>query len=142
MMPVTNLSAQADNAAYSLLTRLLALAYVDQEVDLREVELIYSIALKRGIAQEKLEAIMLRPHTISITLPGHPEERILHLYDLARMVVADNIIKEEERAMLRRSVLRYEFDEENADEIVSFLLTQAEAGAQPARVAQLVQAAN
>jgi uncharacterized membrane protein YebE (DUF533 family) len=142
MMPTTTALAQADNVVHSLLTRLLALAYVDQEVDLREVELIYSIARERGIAQEKLEAIMLRPHTISTVLPNEPHERVLHLYDLARLVVADGIIKDEERAMLRRSVLLYEFDEENADEIVTFLLAQAESGAQPIQVAQLVQDSN
>lgn len=126
-------------ATHSLLTRLLALAYVDQEVDLREVELIYSIALERGVSKEMLESIMLRPHAVSTTLPSTPHERVSHLYDLARLILADGIIKVEERTMLRRSVLLYEFDEENADGIVDFLLEQAEAGAAPAQVVQVVQ---
>ncbi|MBD2714379.1 hypothetical protein KBK19_04955 [Microvirga sp. STR05] len=134
--PSISVSSQV---THSLLARLLALAYVDQEVDLREVELIYGIALERGVSKETLESIMLRPHSVSTILPSTPHERVSHLYDLARLILADGIIKEEERAMLRRSVLLYEFTEENADGIVDFLLEQAQAGVAPAQVIQVVQ---
>ena len=140
MIPTPTPTVQ--QTAHSLLTRLLALAYVDQEVDMRELELIYTIARERGISQEVLEGIMLRPHSISVALPTSASERVLHLYDLARLVLADGVIKEEERLMLRRSVVLYEFDDENADDIVSFLLEQAQLGAMPAHVAKMAQEAN
>ena len=124
--------------AAALLSRLVALAYADNSVDVRELELIYSIAQERGVAREELEAIMLQPHLSSTALPSTPHERVAHLYDLARLVLADEIVQPEEEAMLRRSVLLYEFEESNADEIVSFLLAHARQGTAPAEVAQLV----
>lgn len=123
----------------ALLSRLIALAYADQNVDVRELELIYSIALERGVPKEALESIMLRPHLVDASLPTTPHERVSHLYDLARLVVADEVVRPEERAMLRRSVLLYEFDEANADSIVEFLLGHAEQSTSTADVVQLVQ---
>lgn len=124
--------------AHALLSRLLALAYVDQDVDLREIELIYSIALERGIARDELEGIMLRPHLVVTVLPATTDERISHVYDLARLVMADGIARDEERAMLKRSVLVYEFEPSLVDDLVDFLLEQASLGTESSTVVQLV----
>ena len=131
--------ASNPQTAHGLLTRLIALAYVDQSVDSRELELIYSIALERGVPKETLETIMLKPHLVDATLPATPHERVSHLYDLARLVVADEVILPEEKAMLRSSVLLYEFDEENADGIVEFLLGHAQQKTNATDVIQFVQ---
>lgn len=134
-----NTAATNTSATQALLSRLIALAYADQNIDVRELELIYSIALERGVPKESLESIMLRPHLVGSILPATPHERVSHLYDLARLVVADEVTRPEEKAMLRSSVLIYEFDEANADSIVEFLLGHAEQSTSHAEVVQLVQ---
>ena len=134
---MSTLAPTATTAA--LLSRLIALAYADQAVDARELELIYTIALERGVARQQLETILLNPHQSGNALPPTPAERIADLYDLARLVLADEVVRPEEEAMLRRSVLLYQFEEANAGDIVTFLLGHARQGTASAEVLQLVQ---
>ena len=61
------------------------------------------------------------------SIPENLDEKIEYLYDLAIMIWADDIVTEDEKNTLKKYCLKFEFLEENIDDICEFLLENAKA---------------
>lgn len=100
---------------------LYCMALSDTDFDPKEAELLYKIGLEHGLDKTLIDEIVvtsgLRPE-----IPATIEEKVSYLYDLTRMAWADDEIKEEERQVLLKSVLRFGFKEENKEQIVDYLI--------------------
>ena len=103
------------------------MALSDTDFDPREAELLYKIGLEHGLNKSVIDEIVvtsgLRP-----VIPQTLEEKVSYLYDLARMAWADGVIEDEERIVLKKYVLRFGFEVNNADGIVDYLLDSVENG--------------
>lgn len=109
------------NELKSHFLRLYQIAFVDDDFDILELQMLYRFAEERGISKEQLDHILLNPsHDASI--PESLEERISYLYDLALMVWADKKVTEDEYITLKKYCRKFEFLEENITEIVDYLL--------------------
>ncbi|GAB5565179.1 MAG: hypothetical protein Wins2KO_22420 [Winogradskyella sp.] len=104
--------------------RLYQMAFADDNFDILEMQMLYKFAEERGITREQLDDVLLNPSHI----PGIPEtleEKIEHLYDLALMIWADNIVTADEKNTLKKYCLKFGFIEENIEELCQFLLDNA-----------------
>lgn len=104
--------------------RLYQIAFSDDNFDVLETQMLYKFAEERGISKEGLDEILLNPSNETI-IPNELEKRIEYLYDLAIMIWADGIVTDDELNMLKKYCLRFEFLEENIDELSQFLLENA-----------------
>ena len=104
--------------------RLYQIAFSDDNFDILEMQMLYKFAEERGVTKEQLNEILLNPSHDS-TIPETTEEKIEYLYDLAIMVLVDDIVTEDEINTLKKYCLKFGFLEENIEALVQFLLENA-----------------
>ncbi|WP_291871048.1 hypothetical protein [Maribacter sp.] len=104
--------------------RLYQMAFSDDNFDLLELKMLYNFAEERGLSKDQLNEILLNPSQESV-IPESLEEKIEYLYDLSLMIWADDIATEDEVNTLKKYCLKFEFLEENIDDICEFLLENA-----------------
>lgn len=105
------------------------LANADGDFDPQEQILLMEKAVKLGISHDELFDLVEQANEYRIASPPDTLiERVKGLYDLALIVWSDGIVKPEEKEMLHSFVLQYGFLEENASEIVDYLLEQVQGG--------------
>lgn len=107
--------------------RLYQMAFSDDNFDVLELQMLYSFAQQRGVNEEQLNHILLHP-TNDVSIPETLEKRVEYLYDLALMIWADGKETEDERNTLKKYCKRFEFLNENIEELTSYLLTSAKEG--------------
>ncbi|WP_405199369.1 hypothetical protein [Christiangramia sp. LLG6405-1] len=110
--------------------RLYQMALTDDKFDVLELKTLYSFADDRGVPREELDRLLLNPVNHSSTIPKDVNTRIEYLYDLATMILADNVITEDEKITLRKYCRKFEFLEENVNELADYLLECVQKGVQ------------
>ena len=118
---------------------LYSMALTDTHVDTKELELLYSLGVERGISTQDLQELLLNPQSVTLQIPEPVEEKVEYLYDFARMAAADGKIDEYERIALVKFCRKFGFEEDNLESITDFLLDEALKHTSPADVLELVQ---
>lgn len=104
--------------------RLYQMAFSDDNFDVLELQMLYEFAKNRGISEEQLNNILLNP-TNDTSIPENLDTRIEYLYDLALMIWADGVVTEDERNTLSKYCKRFNFLDENIEELTEYLLEKA-----------------
>ena len=120
-METTTQATVMDDALKWHFFNLYCLSLSDEEFDLKERQMLYSIGIERGLTPEQINEVVLTTN-IAPTVPDTIEGKIDFLYDLVRMAWADGKIEPEEREIIRKCVIRYGFLQENAMDIVDYLV--------------------
>jgi len=107
--------------------RLYQMAMTDGDFSPSEWKMLYKFAEERGILREELDNILLTPNGI-IAIPETIEERIEHLYDLSKMIWADNKVTEDEKRTLMKYCKKFEFLEENIEELSNYMIDSVKQG--------------
>lgn len=107
---------------------LYKMALADDHVDPSEMEMLYSIALGYGISKEALVEILMNPQSIEDPFPETVQEKLLLLFNIARMACADGNVTSEERICMTSSCIKFGFEEANVEEIADFVIEQAKLG--------------
>lgn len=107
--------------------RLYRMAVTDGDFSPLEWKMLYQFADERGIPIEELDKILLTPLG-KIEIPATVEKRIEYLYDFARMIWADGIVTEDEMITLKKFCLKFEFKDENIEELANYLLDSVKLG--------------
>ncbi|MDR2125635.1 MAG: TerB family tellurite resistance protein [Prevotellaceae bacterium] len=100
----------------------------DTEVHPKELELLYQIGKEKGISEQDIQNAILSPNNFVSADLLNDDEKIEHLFDLARMAWADGVLDDREIQSMNSACKRLGFLEEYVDEISNFLLEQAKAG--------------
>ncbi len=113
----------------TLLATLIKLSYADGRLDEREWEIIQSVALKYGLNDpEGLKFLRKNYHKYSLDTPFSLDERIDQLYQLTRLVFADQKADENELKILHRAVISLGFPVDKADLIYQTALDLVRSG--------------
>lgn len=107
--------------------RLYQIAFSDDNFDVLELQMLYDFANERGVSEAHLNNILLHP-TNDNSIPETLENRVEYLYDFALMIWADGKVTEDERNTLKKYCKRFEFLNENIEELTSYLLKSAKEG--------------
>jgi len=108
--------------------RLYKMALSDDTFGIPELQMLYHFAEERGIQKEELEKILLNPIDHESVIPDSLDERIEYLYDLSRMIWADEKITEDEITTLKKYCRKFQFLEENIEELSEYLLDCVQKG--------------
>ena len=101
--------------------RLYQMAFLDDNFDVLEMQMLYKFAEERGLSKEQLNDILLNPSHDS-SIPESLEQRIEYLYDLAVMIWADEKVTEDEYITLKKYCKKFEFLDENITALADYLL--------------------
>jgi uncharacterized tellurite resistance protein B-like protein len=104
--------------------RLYQMAFSDDEFHVLELQMLYKFAEERGLTSEQLNEVLLNPSHDG-TIPDSIEKRVEYLYDLAVMIWADNEVTEDEYITLKKYCKKFEFLEENINDLADYLLESA-----------------
>ncbi|HEX8562700.1 MAG TPA: hypothetical protein VF676_06950 [Flavobacterium sp.] len=102
--------------------RLYKMALADDNFGVLELQMLYHFAEERGVPKEELDKLLLHPTGNDAAIPEELSKRIEYLYDLAVMILIDNIITEDERNTLKKYCRKFGFLDENVEELANYLL--------------------
>lgn len=102
--------------------RLYQMALVDGNFDILELQMLYQFADERGIPNSELDKLFLSPSKHDTQIPKDLNTRIEFLYDLTCMILADKIVTDDEYNTLIKFCKKFEFLEENAEELANYLI--------------------
>ena len=97
------------------------MALADGTFDEEELDLISDIASNYDISREKLIYIRDNPDTVSFTPPSSRKARLLQLYDLVELMLADHEIHEKELALCRQFAVKLGLARTVVDELVELM---------------------
>lgn len=117
-----NLTITAELKSHFL--RLYQIALSDENFSHLEMQLLYKFAEERGISELELDNILIG-YSGEVVIPESLEDKIEYLYDFAQMIWADQIITDDERIAMKKYIKKFEFLEENIEELSSYLLESA-----------------
>ncbi|MDI3322000.1 hypothetical protein QJ048_19570 [Pinibacter sp. MAH-24] len=101
------------------------MALSDTQVDTSELETLYKIGQEKGVDKSEIDQIILNPDKVKFSFPDTLDEKIIYLYDFAKIILADGIVHENERATLELFCSRFGFEDANIAAITDFLIASA-----------------
>lgn len=104
---------------------LYAMALSDTQIDTLELEVLYKIGQEKGIDKSEIDQIILNPDKVKFTFPDTLNEKIIYLYDFAKIIIADGVVDKNERNTLELFCNRFGFEENNISSIAEFLIESA-----------------
>ena len=108
--------------------RLYQMALSDDNFDILELQMLYYLAEQRGIPKEELDKLFVNPIYTQTNLPEDLNTRIEYLYDLTCVMWADGVITADELSTLKKYCRKFEFLDENIDELANYLIECVQKG--------------
>lgn len=108
--------------------RLYQMALSDGDFDILELQMLYQFAEERGIPRDELDKLFLSPTNLDAQIPRDITTRIEYLYDLTCMIWADGKVTEDELNTLKKYCKKFEFLEENINEIAEYFIKAVKEG--------------
>lgn len=105
--------------------RLYQMALTDGDFNRVEIDFLYDLALKKGITKDELSEI-LKPCNFKLSVPSDLKQKIEYLLDLARMIIADNVVEDDEKSTFKKYILKFGFLEENANDLINYFIDAAQ----------------
>lgn len=110
----------------SFFLSLYSMVIADGLVSPKELEFMYKLGKEvYHLTEDEINKYIVSAD-VSFVIPETVEDKVRVLYQLAMVAWADQDIDAHERDLLKRYVLRYQFEEENADGIVDYLIDRVE----------------
>lgn len=106
----------------SHIKNLLILAGRDGEITKDEMDLIFSIAIEKGLSPVEFNRIVERPESVSFYPPNTYKERIDQLIDLVRLMMIDGEIDEGEMIFCKTVAEKLGFNHRIIDKIVNDII--------------------
>jgi uncharacterized tellurite resistance protein B-like protein len=104
------------------------MALADDNLDVLELQMLYQFADERGIPKEELDKLFLNPINSNLSIPNDLNTRVEYLYDLTRIIWADGQITIDEMNTLKKYCKKFEFLEENIDDLSNYLIDCVQKG--------------
>ena len=110
--------------------RLYQMALTDDNFNVLELQMLYHFADERGIPKEELDKLFLNPVSQESDVPEDLSTRIEYLYDLTRIIGADEKVTDDEMNTLKKYCKKFEFLDENIDDLANYLIDCVQKGVQ------------
>ena len=102
--------------------RLYQMALSDDQFDVLELQMLYHFADEKGVPKEELDKLFLNPVNTEFIVPESLNTKIEYLYDLTRIIWADEKVTDDELNMLRKYCRKFDFVEENINDLSDYLI--------------------
>jgi len=128
MSILDNFSSGHQERNKSHFRNLVKIAAADGSIDPPEMEFLTRIAKELGHNQEDIDAVLGNLKDIPFTPPSSKEDRIFQMYNLIRMVLADDIVEPNEVTWSRRFAIGLGFPAGKVDLLIDELIKMVQAG--------------
>jgi uncharacterized tellurite resistance protein B-like protein len=107
---------------------IVRIALSDGVISKEEEAFINRTAINLEIEEEEVETIIANLDNYPINPPSTKQRRLERLYDLARMVFADQIADEAEKKIMNRLIIGLGFPHEEVEDIINQSFEQIQKG--------------
>ncbi|MCU0473484.1 MAG: hypothetical protein MUC93_08980 [Bacteroidales bacterium] len=116
---ITNNGKRVNKEAFIHLVRV---SKTDGKINKDELALLHKEGKKFGLTDPEIDRLIHSERAHNYIPPYSLEEKFEHLYNIAEMILADDIVKDKELKMIRRFAVEAGFEYSKIDAMVSLLL--------------------
>jgi uncharacterized tellurite resistance protein B-like protein len=103
----------------SHLSNLIALAKIDGDFHENEEQLIFKIGKKYKLKKWQIENMVSIEESADIQIPSTHQQKMDQLYDLVRMIYADNIVADNEIDFCKKIAIKFAYKPQIIDWLVN-----------------------
>jgi len=107
---------------------LVQVARVDGKINKDELELLHKEGKKFGLTDPEIDRIILSEKEHHYHPPYSLEDKFEHLYNIAEMILADEVVTEKEKKMIRRFAIEVGFRYDSIEDLLIMLFEGIERG--------------
>jgi hypothetical protein len=100
---------------------LVQISRTDKKVSKEELELLHKEGRKFGLTDPEIDSLMHAQRGHHYVPPYSLDEKFEHLYQVAQMILADEVVKESELKMIRKFAIEAGFQDKTIDKLVDLL---------------------
>jgi len=103
---------------FSHFSSLVNLASVDGEISEKEEAMLKQLARKLNITEDQYKEALENPTEFPVNAPSTNMERLERLYDILRVIFADNEMTPKEEALFKRYAVALGFSTKDSQEVI------------------------
>jgi uncharacterized tellurite resistance protein B-like protein len=115
---ITNNGKRVNKDAFIHLVRV---SRTDGKISKDELELLHKEGKKFGLTDPEIDTFIHSEKEYHYTPPYSLEEKFEHLYNVAEMILADDVVKEKELKMIRRFAIEAGFNDSKIEDLIKIL---------------------
>jgi len=100
---------------------LVQVSRTDKKVSKEELELLHKEGRKFGLTDPEIDNLMHAQRGHHYVPPYSLDEKFEHLYQVAQMILADDVVKESELKMIRKFAIEAGFQDKTIEKLVDLL---------------------
>lgn len=101
---------------------LVQISMADGKIDKEELKVLHKEGKKFGLTDPEIDALIESEKDHHYHVPYSLEEKFEHLFSIAEVILADEVVKETEKKMFRRFAIEAGFKDSKIDGIIDILL--------------------
>ena len=101
---------------------LVQVSRIDGKIGEEELELLHKEGRKFGLTDPEIEKLIHSERGHHYHAPYSLEEKFEHFYNIAEMILADDVVKEKEKKMLMRFAIEAGFEYSRIDPLIDLVL--------------------
>jgi uncharacterized tellurite resistance protein B-like protein len=96
---ITNHGKRVNKQAF---VHLVQVSKIDGKINSEELDLLYKEGKKFGLTDPEIDQLIATEGNFPYVAPYSLEEKFEHLYNMGEMILADGVVDEKERSMIKR----------------------------------------
>jgi len=101
---------------------LVQVSRIDGKIGEEELELLHKEGKKFGLTDPEIDKLIHAERDHHYHAPYALEEKFEHLYNIAEMILADDVVKEKEKKIMKRFAIEAGFDFSKIDGLLDIVL--------------------
>jgi hypothetical protein len=101
---------------------LVQISRIDGKINDDELELLHKEGKKFGLTDPEIDKLINSERDHHYHPPYSLEDKFEHFYNIAEMILADEVVKEGEKKMIKRFAIEAGFEYSKIDDIIDLLL--------------------
>jgi uncharacterized tellurite resistance protein B-like protein len=115
---ITNHGKRVNKEAF---VHLVQVSRTDGKINKDERELLHKEGRKFGLTDPEIDKLVESQKDHHYTVPYSLEEKFDHLYNIAEMILADNVVKENEMKVIKKFAIEAGFDDSKIEDLIELL---------------------
>jgi hypothetical protein len=107
---------------------LVQIARIDGKIEKTELELLHKEGKRFGLTDPEIDILIKSEEHHHYTPPYSLKEKFDELYNIAEMILADDVITEGERRMIKKYAISAGFDDTTIDKLIPLLFDGVKKG--------------
>jgi hypothetical protein len=100
---------------------LIQVSKSDGKIAEAELKSLYKTGKKFGLTDPEIDQMIIAEGNVHYVAPYSLEEKFEHLYNVATMILADNIIDDSEKRLIRKFAIEAGFNDKVIDKLLNLL---------------------